>query len=160
MVEVVRAGPDDWQRVRALRLRALRDAPDAFWATADEEEGLSPAQWRERLAAGAMFVAVSDGRLVGLAVAGPHWREPADAGLSSLWVAPELRGSAAAAALVAAVAAWARGAGYRRLRLEVADDNHRAVRFYERLGFTSTGWRGTMPPPREHIAEHERVLEL
>lgn len=160
MAEIVRAGPDDWRRVRAVRLRALRDAPDAFWATAAEEAALSEAQWRERLALAATFLALRDGDDVGLAVGGPHWREPSDAGLTGMWVAGPLRGSGTATALIATVVAWARVAGYRRLRLEVADDNHRAVRFYERLGFVPTGWRGTMPPPRDHIAEHERVLEL
>jgi hypothetical protein len=44
--------------------------------------------------------------------------------------------------------------------LDVGDANLPARRLYERMGFTPTGVVGTMPPPRDHIAEHELVLAL
>lgn len=77
-----------------------------------------------------------------------------------MWVAPGYRGRGVGHALVAAVAAWARSAGHRRLRLEVADHNAQAVRLYERAGFIATGAHGRLPPPRDHITEHERALVL
>lgn len=148
--------------MRALRLRALRDAPDAFWVTAEEEEATPSAEWRRRLATTdrATFVASRDGVDVGLVVGARHHEHERDAGLFGLWVAPDARGSGVATALVAAVVEWARAARYGSLRLEVADANEPAVRLYAGLGFVPTGGVGALPPPRDHITEHERALGL
>jgi ribosomal protein S18 acetylase RimI-like enzyme len=162
MLTIERIEPEAFERARALRLRALRDAPDAFWVTAEEEASTTPAQWRDRLARpdAATFVASRDGVDVGLAVGGRHHQHEGDAGLYSMWVAPQARGSGAGTALIQAVVEWARAAGYQVLRLEVADSNEHAVRLYSRMGFVPTGVVGTLPAPRDHIAEHERALDL
>jgi GNAT superfamily N-acetyltransferase len=162
MVTIERIGPDGFERVRAVRLRALRDAPDAFWVTADEEAATTDEEWRERLARAdaATFVATRDGRDIGLAVGARHHIHPADAGLYAMWVAPEARGEGAGLALVRAVTEWAHGAGFATLRLDVGDANEPAVRLYARAGFVPTGVVGALPPPRAHITEHERALDL
>jgi ribosomal protein S18 acetylase RimI-like enzyme len=162
MASIERLGPDAFERLRAVRLRALRDAPDAFWVTADQEEATTPEEWRGRLAKAdaATFVASRDGADVGLAVGTRHHEHEDDAGLYALWVAPEARGAGVARALIVTVMAWARAAGYGSLRLDVADTNERAVRLYARLGFAPTGAVSALPPPRDHITEHERVLDL
>lgn len=72
-------------------------------------------------------------------VGAPHHSLDTDAGLYAMWVAPQHRRAGVAAALVEAVVTWARAAGFRRLRLEVADANEAAVRLYERMGFAPTG---------------------
>lgn len=161
-VVIERLAPADSERARAIRLRALRGAPDAFWTTLAEEEQRPPELWRERLAAAdaATFVAHRGGVDVGLIVGAPHHGHEGDAGLFSMWVAPEARGKGVAAALIDAVVAWAREQGYRNLHLAVADANEAAARLYERMGFSATGGGGSFPPPREHITEHERVLDL
>lgn len=153
---------DDWSRARGVRLRALRDAPDAFWSTTEGETRLAVSVWRRRLARpdAATFLALRDGRDVGLAIGAPHHAHPGDAGLYSVWVGPEVRGSGLADRLVLTVVEWARAGGYPRIRLDVADDNRRAVGLYARLGFTPTGGVSRFPPPRDHIVEHERVLDL
>jgi hypothetical protein len=46
------------------------------------------------------------------------------------------------------------------VRLEVGDTNAYAVRLYERAGFVPTGVTASLPPPRAHITEHERILDL
>ena len=55
---------------------------------------------------------------------------------------------------------WAREEGFPHLFLDVADENTAAIKLYERLGFAPTGVKNHMPPPRDHISEHERALEL
>jgi GNAT superfamily N-acetyltransferase len=156
------AGPDDWERVRAIRLRALADAPDAFWADVSEESALTADHWRQRLAAtaAATFLAVGPDGEVGLVVMHPSTVATADAGLSAMWVAPEARGAGVADALIAAGVGWARDHGYPRVRLWINDANAGAARLYARHGFTPTGVTGTFRPPREHITEHELALEL
>jgi GNAT superfamily N-acetyltransferase len=160
MVEIERAAPASWERVRAIRLRALADAPDAFARTLAEEEAMEPAGWRERLVVAATFLAREGGEDVGMATAAPFRGRPEAAGLFGMWVAPSWRGTQTADRLVEAVVAWARAGGFRQVLLEVADDNAAALALYRRRGFERTGSTGALPPPRTHITEHERALEL
>jgi GNAT superfamily N-acetyltransferase len=141
---------------------ALRDSPDAFWVTAEEEAATTAIEWRRRLERpdAATFAAHVDGVDVGLAVGARHHEHDGDAGLYAMWVAPEARGIGVAQALISEVIKWARAAGYRTLRLDVGDANAHAVRLYEGIGFKPTGLTSAFPHPREHISEHERVLDL
>lgn len=160
-VDVARAAVADAARLRALRLRALRADPDAFWAVAAEEEDRPDAHWRERLGEdGVATFLARRGQDVGLVVVRAHHDVPGDAGLYAMWVAPECRSLGVATALMAAAVEWARAAGYPAVRLEVADHNTAAIGLYARFGFRPTGRTGALPPPREHIAEHELALVL
>ena len=77
-VEIRRIGAGEWRELRDLRLRALKDAPDAFTATYEEESNDTDAHWSEwatELAEGGSsfgLVAESEGRWIGMAVGGPH----------------------------------------------------------------------------------------
>jgi GNAT superfamily N-acetyltransferase len=156
------AGADDWQRVRAVRLRALQDAPDAFLTTVEDELAKPAEAWRGQLGstAAATFLAALEGHDVGMALGAPHHADPRDAGLYGVWVAPEARGRRVGVALLAAVTAWARERGYARIRLDVGDHNSEASRLYEGFGFSPTGETSSFPPPRQHVTEHELALEL
>ncbi len=159
---IERLGPGDVMRARDIRSRALADAPDAFWETHEEEKARPDGDWTARLAApdAAIFVATIDGGDVGLIFGSPHHEHAGDAGLYSMWVSSSARGQGVGQALISAVIEWARGAGYTTLRLDVGDANLPAQRLYERIGFRATGVVGAMPPPRDHIAEHELAFEL
>jgi GNAT superfamily N-acetyltransferase len=159
---IVRMGPEQWERVRAIRLRALRDTPDAFATTAADEELREPESWRARLASpeAATFVAREGAEDVGLVTGAAFRGRAGAAGLFGMWVAPAARGTGVGDGLVEAVVAWARAAAYARAVLEVGDVNDAAIRLYERHGFAPTGATGTLPPPRTHVREHERALEL
>lgn len=102
-------------------------------------------------------MAVHADQPAGIVVGGPL---EDTAGLFSLWVAPEARGQGLGAALVQAAIAWARGRGHDRLLLDVGDANRTAIALYAALGFEPTGRTGTLPPPRTHVREHQRVLAL
>jgi ribosomal protein S18 acetylase RimI-like enzyme len=159
-MELHRLGADEGARLRAIRLRSLRDAPDAFCSTHDEAAARPPESWRQQLVELATWVAVVGGDDVGLVRGARHDERPADAYLLSMWVAPEARGMGLGEALIHAVIGWARAAGYERLLLEVADENRPAIALYARLGFEPTGVTSTLPPPREHVREHQRALLL
>ncbi|NYG06493.1 ribosomal protein S18 acetylase RimI-like enzyme [Phycicoccus badiiscoriae] len=78
----------------------------------------------------------------------------------AMWVASHARGRGVADALVNALLEHARGAGLRRVALDVADDNDRAIGFYERVGFTRTGRVGALPhQPQVAEFEMEHVLD-
>ncbi|QDU67482.1 GNAT family N-acetyltransferase [Engelhardtia mirabilis] len=178
MVDVERAGPEQWERVRALRLAALADVPDAFGRQLADERDLDPAFWRGRLegARAATFLASIEGRDVGL-VTGAHivaevvggdspeaaasgGAPQVGAGLYSMWVEASARGRGVGDRLVEAVVDWARRRGCSRLLLDVGDDNGPAIGLYLRHGFAPTGRRSCLPPPREHVTEHELALRL
>jgi len=162
MLHVTPMTAADWRRVRAIRLRALESDPDAFATTLAEERARPEASWRERLEnpAARTFVASDGGADLGLVTGGPWSGRPGVAGLFAMWVAPEARGRGLGDALVGAVIDWAREADFAHLALEVADENGPAIALYARHGFEPTGRSGSLPPPREHVTEHERVLEL
>ena len=160
-MRVDRLTSEDWQRLREIRLQALKDTPDAFGRTLEEEAAFEQSDWQRRLTSeSANFIAVIDGIDSGL-VGGAKWRgRDGVAGLFSMWVAPHARSRGVGAALVGSVIDWARHSGFERLVLDVADDNHSAIRLYARTGFEPTGATGTLPSPREHVTEHERALLL
>lgn len=146
-VEVRRIRADEWRELRDLRLRALRDAPDAFGSTYDEESVNGDERWMEWAAAladgGSSFgaVAVDDGRWVAMTVGAPHRDYPGEAGLFAMWVALDARGAGVGRDLVEHVVSWARSQAFRVLRLRVTETNEGARRLYERCGFADDGVR-------------------
>jgi len=162
-IEVRRMGVDDWQRVRTIRLAALADTPDAFGTTLAEEQARTDVSWQERLGEdgpAATLLATEGGRDAGLCVVAPAWEEPGTAGLYSMWVAPWARGRGIGDALMDEALRTARARGWTRIVLEVGDHNAPAIGLYARWGFAPTGRTTTLPPPREHVTEHERGREL
>ena len=157
---IERLEPSEAARLRAIRLAALRDAPDAFGGTLEESSSRPRSAWSAQLEALPTFVASAAGTDVGMARGGPAEQDPDAAFLLSMWVAPSARGAGVGEALIAAVVAWARAEGYARLLLDVGDENARAVALYARCGFVPTGEVSTLPPPRTHVREHRRVLHL
>ena len=132
---VRRIAPGEGETLRAIRLRALADAPLAFGSTHAREAAYPPERWRdwaEASSAGggqAFFFAVDDtsGAPVGLA-SGVIWEtDPATAHLYAMWVAPEARGTGAGTALLDAVLAWAADRGAQRLTTSVTDGNAAAA---------------------------------
>jgi ribosomal protein S18 acetylase RimI-like enzyme len=139
--------PGDWPQYRAVRLRALQDAPDAFGSSYAAEEGRADAQWADRVAA-----ACGSGRdrLVLAARAGTDtacglvWcklsaADPGRADLFQMWVDPAARGLGIGGALLGDVLAWAARAGAARVCLGVTASNSAAMRLYARHGFRAAG---------------------
>jgi RimJ/RimL family protein N-acetyltransferase len=131
---VRRALPEDWRELRALRLRALADSPDAFLTTLDEARARTDSEWREWVESTVVFV---DDEFTGMA--GGFVQEDGIPMLIGMWVTPERRGTGVAEALARAVIEWARGLGASRIVLWVVIGNAAAERFYERIGFAPTG---------------------
>jgi len=147
MTIVTRLGESDWERLRAVRLRALRDAPDAYGSSVEREEGHDEATWRAMVARGAWWVAVCDARDVGV-VAGGDREHDGERWVYSMWVEATRRGTGDAVALLDAVVRWALEQGASSLGLDVTDRVPRARRFYERYGFAATGVVFALPRDR------------
>ena len=159
-MEVRRLRPDEVGRFRAVRLRALRDAPASFGTTFEDASGWSPERWSELFSSLLAFVAVEGDRDVGMVRTSPELDVDGAASLGSLWVAPEARCAGVGSALVGAVVEWSRSEGFGELLLNVADDNDAAIRLYEALGFRPTGRASAFPAPRAHLGKHQRRLSL
>ena len=149
MIEVRRALPADWKVLRDIRLRALAESPWAFASTLAREEAFGEQDWRRRLEHGHCFLAWADGRPVGCVAGFADEELPQEQHLVAMWVEPAHRGTSAATELVEAVCRQARADGAVAVRLWVVDGNARARRFYERLGFTTTGLRQPVPSAPE-----------
>ena len=93
---VRRAVVGDEPILRALRLEALAEAPEAFGSTYDRELARTTADWRRWLSPGVTLILEDAGAARGL-VAGLHDdRDPGIVHLMAMWVHPGLRGSGAA----------------------------------------------------------------
>jgi predicted GNAT family acetyltransferase len=154
-IEVRAFAPDEWDRFRDLRLRALREDADAFTSTYAREVEFDEATWRART--GAMAYATRDGLAAGIVGAMPDEATHSTV-LIAMWVAPEHRGAGVADALVAWVCAAAQRNGHTRVGLWYADGNATARRVYERLGFVEVD--GGKLPGRLEEHDHAMTLEL
>lgn len=139
----------DWQQYKAVRLTALKESPEAFVATFDEEAELSDDVWQERMTRSQRLLAEVDGEPVGVASVGQDQAEadPQVAELFALWVTPARRGEGVAAALVQAGAETAQQQGKTRLAYWVGSDNGRAVAFAVGFGFRPSDLRRPMRKP-------------
>lgn len=157
-VEVVRAGAQNRDEAREVRLRALADAPDAFAASHEQEEAYDDAEWLRRVTTNAWFLVRADGETVGLACGIPEPHDDAGRHLVGMWVEPAFRGRGLSDLLVAAVMAWARRERAETLALWVVDGNDRALGLYERLGFEATGERQPLPGRPEVMEFRMRLI--
>ncbi|QTX06261.1 GNAT family N-acetyltransferase [Agromyces archimandritae] len=124
----------------------LADTPIAFGDTLEHARRREERYWRQRAARGedprqAHLIAESGDRWVGT-MGGYLPSEHPGPMLIGVYVSPDFRGERAgvAAALLEGIEGWAAGWGD-ALTLEVHEQNPRAIRFYERHGFTLTGRR-------------------
>jgi ribosomal protein S18 acetylase RimI-like enzyme len=137
------AEPEDWQAVRDIRLRMLREEPGAYASDYHTEARFEPALWKQRLATASSYLAFDDDQaLVGIATG--LETEDGDTSVVGMYVAPEARGSGCAHQLLDAIADLAIRRHGKRLVLEVAKSNIRATRSYRSYGFSETGRRRTL----------------
>ncbi|MFC7489957.1 MULTISPECIES: GNAT family N-acetyltransferase [unclassified Knoellia] len=138
-------GEEDWQQYRDARLTALRESPEAFAATVEEEEAFDEDFWRLRMKRSARLLAERENGTLGIVSVGRSSDEnPKTSELFGLWVRPEARGSGVASALVRAGARLARDQGQTQLAYWVGSDNGRAVAFASGFGFRPTAERRPM----------------
>jgi ribosomal protein S18 acetylase RimI-like enzyme len=157
---VCRVDPSLWQVQRGVRLAMLLDTPLAFGSTFAREVAFPDDLWVERMQGSAAWLAF-EGELPVGAETLFHAPDQGDheAHLVAMWVASHARGRGVADRLVGTLLDHARQSGLHRVTLDVADDNERAIGFYERTGFTRTGRTGELPhQPQVSEFEMEYLL--
>ncbi|HEX7037880.1 MAG TPA: GNAT family N-acetyltransferase [Pseudomonadales bacterium] len=155
---------EEWPVYRALRLRALADAPDAFGSTYAAARQRPDSAWAQRLDhdpnVDLPLTAEVGDTLGGLAWGHIDPADPATVHLYQMWVAPEHRGRGIGAALLARVVDWARERGARRVALAVTCGNSPARRLYERAGFRPVGQPEPLRPGSDlRVQPMERTVD-
>ena len=159
-LDIVPVEPALWQVYRGVRLAMLLDTPLAYGSTFAREVAFPDELWVERMRDSHGWLAFEGELPVGAVTSFHAPDQPEDEiYLVAMWVASHARGRGVADRLVAALLDHARRAGLRRVTLDVADDNERAIGFYERVGFTRTGRTGELPH-QPGVTEFEMELVL
>jgi GNAT superfamily N-acetyltransferase len=160
MLSIERLDESSWRTLRELRLAALQDAPEAFWATWEDERQYTRQDWVDFASGVVWFVAVRDdapcARLdVGIVGCLQRQEFPDEPEVIGMWVRPDERGAGTADLLIGAAHRWAALEHVRSIGLWVVDGNERARRFYERHCYRSTGECAPLPAGR---AGHEQRM--
>jgi len=134
-----RCDPNDWEELRAIRLEALSDAPEAYGSTYEESVQWSDAQWKNVASTRLYFFAERDGHVVGMVSGGFNDAHPDTRWLYGMYVTPGERGTGTAALLVKSIVDWAKDGGVDEIYLHVGSSVPRARAFYEKMGFRPTG---------------------
>lgn len=164
---VRRLTPEDAAVYWPLRLRALKEHPEAYVTSYEESVGTPLAEVAARLGQSdsVLFGAFDEaGAMVGTAGAFREKRAKArhKATIVGVYVAPEARGRGVGAAVVGAAVECARGwEGVTQLHLAVAVPNEPAERLYRSLGFRTWGREPrAIRLPDRYVDEEHMVLEV
>jgi ribosomal protein S18 acetylase RimI-like enzyme len=129
--------PQHWPAVRAGRLAALDDAPDAFLASSPHELTWDDERWRGSFLAGPWAVAQAGDKIVGIA----RLRHVGSASyVESVWTHSSYRRCGVASQLIRLLLSTPRRCGG-EVFVWVIQPNPAAIRLYQSLGFESTGER-------------------
>ena len=150
-MRIRRLEPQEIALHRDIRLRALRDAPDAFGEAAAQVEARPSSYWEELTrsvtepARHVMFLACEGDAVCG-SIYGLRDAESGTSGrVGGSWVEPSYRRRGIGDALLQAVISWARAERLERLRLWAPAASTAALAFYRHAGFRATGLRRPVP---------------
>lgn len=139
-VEVSLLSKDEWERLRDIRLRALKENPEAFGADFNEVQSRSKKDWLKDYNKEDYLVASINGTDVGMlyieVLNGDHG---ATCWIGGCWTDPAYRGKGVMRALFNYIDKNAAAKNWTRQGLGVWTDNYSAIKAYEFLGFAFAG---------------------
>jgi GNAT superfamily N-acetyltransferase len=134
---------NEWRTYRALRIAALRDAPDAYGGTLEQALARPDDVWQSRLDhrndQHHALLGEIDGVPCALAWGMRDAHDPSIAHVAQMWVAPDWRRHGIAQRLLDALIEWAGSLGVDALELRVTCGNEPAARLYAAGGFRDFG---------------------
>ncbi|MGA0866520.1 MAG: GNAT family N-acetyltransferase [Candidatus Nanopelagicaceae bacterium] len=138
--EVKELNPDQWQRLRALRLASLNESPEAFGGDPDAEEMWGESEWRAKFEQFTYLAGVMGNRDIAvLSVENLEGDFGATCWVGGCWVHPEFRGKGVMRRLINYLDEHARERGWTIQGLGVFADNIDAIESYEQIGFERMG---------------------
>lgn len=136
-IEVVAPTSTDWPKVKAIRLEALQNDPQAFGSTYEKESLRTDEEWEKSVASPkdeVLFCAEHEGKYV--AMVGAFQKDQNTWMLKAMYVQSEYRGTGISDALMQKVlSAISTKLPEAQIELMVNVTQLAAVRFYERHGF-------------------------
>ena len=136
IVEIIH--PDDWFRLRAIRLKSLQVNPEAFGGTYEIESAETESEWRKKFEKLDFLIASIDGRDAALmSVEELDGDFGATCWIGGCWSDPAYRGKGLLRAMMNFVDQQDKG--WQVQGLGVWIDNYSAIAAYEKLGFVKMG---------------------
>jgi GNAT superfamily N-acetyltransferase len=140
VVRVEELSPNDWHRLRDIRLAALRSDGHAFGGNVEAESQMTEIEWRAKLEIFTGLVAVLDGVDIGfMSVENLNGDFGTTCWVGSCWVGSQHRRKGALRALFDYVDAVSEERSWGIQGLGVWIDNDGAITAYEKLGFSQIG---------------------
>jgi GNAT superfamily N-acetyltransferase len=139
-IHVVPVGPDEWERVRLIRLASLKENPEAFGATFESESIRPERYWRARLSKSDFVLASDATGDIGIMFVDQVDEDFASScWIRGCWVRPEARGHGVMRAFLEYVDSQSDIRPWSIQGLGVWVDNYSAITAYENIGFTNMG---------------------
>jgi GNAT superfamily N-acetyltransferase len=130
--------PNDWERLRSIRLEALTDSGHAFGGTLEGESAETESAWREKFVKNDYLIASIDGKDVAmLSVEVLDGDFGATCWIGSCWSNPDFRGKGLLRSLFTYIDMQDKD--WKIQGLGVWTDNYTAIAAYEKLGFVKMG---------------------
>jgi ribosomal protein S18 acetylase RimI-like enzyme len=149
-VEIIKLPPEDWRVYRQLRLEALRESPQAFGSTYQDQITRPDQFWISRLEEAQkgqeswLLFARTGGKLVGMI--GAYRKEASDGEnpaqeveIIAVYVTLSERGRGLSRLLMSAILGVLRENGIQKAYLGVNENQIPAVRLYQSFGFRKIG---------------------
>ncbi len=156
-IEVKELHADDWQRLRAIRLKSLQESPDVLEGDFDAESKEDETAWRKKFAKLTFLVASYQSVDVGLmSIEVLDGDFGATCWIGGCWVRPEVRGQGVLRAMFNYVDGQAPVRDWSKQGLGVMEDNLLAISAYEKLGFLVMGEKKIANP--ELNAFYQRMI--
>lgn len=135
-VEII--DPDQWMRVRDIRLRSLQANPEAFGGTFEKESIEDEATWREKFIKNDFLIASVDGHDAAIMyIEVLEGDFGATCWIGGCWSDPAYRGKGLFSAMMRFVDSQDRGWDIQGLGVWTHNDS--AIAAYEKLGFVKMG---------------------
>ena len=153
IVEIIH--PDDWFRLRAIRLKSLQVNPEAFGGTHEIESAETESEWRKKFEKLDFLIASIDARDAALmSVEELDGDFGATCWIGGCWSDPAYRGKGLLRAMMNFVDQ--QDSGWQVQGLGVWIDNYSAIAAYEKLGFVKMG--EDTPSTRQPGKFHQRMI--
>ncbi len=132
---------DDFTIWKAIRLEALKEHPQAFSGSYEEESLRSDEEWKKRLKDSCVFAYFDNNKIAGVVGYYPHQvkKDAHRAEVYTTYLQSNSRNKGVMSALIQALAEHARKSGIEQLELDVTAHLSEAKKCYERNGFTVYG---------------------
>ena len=149
--------PDEWPRLRDIRLKALLDSAHAFGGTYEAESLFDEEKWRSEFAKQAFLVASVNGQDAAMMyVENLVGDFGATCWIGGCWSDPNFRGVGLMRVMFDYVDAESKKRGWQVQGLGVWQDNFSAITAYEKLGFSSMG--DPQPSSRQPGKFYQRMI--